>query len=102
MNCYKKELIAEGRDKEKKFNSTCGVYRLQACAAVYPWIGSLEGSPAFRGNFFPVGLIFLIFTNERLISLPGSWNTTGLFCVPPRTCTAVFAAESSSTISPDL
>ena len=53
--------------------------------------GSLEGSPAFLGNFPDVGLIFLIYTKERSISVPGSWNFFTSSIVPPRTLTAFLA-----------
>ena len=64
--------------------------------------GSLEGSPAFLGNFPDVGLIFLIYTKERSISVPGSWNFFTSSIVPPRTLTAFLAFTNSSSISPDL
>jgi len=65
-------------------------------------IGSLDGKPAFLGNFLPVGLVFRMTTKERSMSVSASWNFSVFSRLPPRILMAVLAPVSSSWIFPDL
>ena len=52
--------------------------------------GSFDGIPAFLGYFFPVLLIFLIYTRDLSISVSGSLNLSTFSITPPRILTAFF------------
>ena len=65
-------------------------------------IGSLDGKPAFLGNFLPVGLVFRMTTKDLSMSVSASWNFSVFSRLPPRILMAVLASVSSSWILPDL
>ena len=64
--------------------------------------GSFDGKPAFLGYFFPVLLIFLIYTRDLSISVSGSLNLSTFSITPPRILTAFFDFSTSASTSPDL
>ena len=75
---------------------------LRGFFSCFYWIGSLDGRPAFLGNFLPVGFVFRMTTKDRSMSVSASWNFSVFSRLPPRILMAVFASVSSSWILPDL